>query len=559
MKRILLASVMCMVILCSAAPCWAAAEFSVAAKVDFDASAVTVTVETPAQYGQNILVTIYPKDAALTDPSQYIRIGEAFATREGKAEIVFNLSGVALGDYTISATGGGYLAESCYAATDIYFETLEDLNNITLPAVSAATGETLDKQLVKLQTYFNVDLGEGYAKDPAAFLQYFEAIRAEDYDNTLNAMGKVQETANRANLLLTTLAATGEADIEALYEANDAALAFDKTNTDYSKNKAALYRIYLGLVDSNKGAVKKLGDLRLMLRQAIGMAVINTKNAENVTPIITAYGDSYGIPVKSYTDYCDVYGEVEMNMNFIGRDFTKPSEVLAAYQAAVDAVTEQQKPSGGGSLSPGGGGSRVPNAIVSNGNSDGGGETQDLFFYTDMAEDHWGYEPVKALSALGVLSGFEDGSFQPNAAVTREQFVKMLVTAFSLSGDNTKERRFEDVPEGHWAEKFIQTAANLQLVSGISKAEFGLGSFLTRQDTAVLLDRTLVYLDVGIEKTERPDVTDWNDISEYAAESIGRLYAAGILHGLEDGSFAPGANLTRAQAAKILYGVLSSQ
>ncbi|MGN1059771.1 MAG: S-layer homology domain-containing protein, partial [Clostridia bacterium] len=550
-----------MVILCAALPGWAATDFSVTAKVDFDTSAVTVTVETPAQYGQNILVTIYPKGSDLSDPAQYIRIGETFASRAGKAEIVFNLSDVALGDYTVSATGGGYLAESCHATTDIYFETTDDLNNVTLPAVSTATGETLNTQLVKLQRYFNIDLGEGYAENPTGFLQYFEAVRAEDYRDTLDTMSKVQETAERANLIMKTLAATGRADLEALYEANDTALSFDKADSDYSENKAAIYSIYLGLVDTNRNTVRNMGDLRVMLRQAIGMAVINTKNAENVTETITAYGDSFGIPLDTYSNYCGIYGSVSMNMNFIGRNFTKPSEVLAAYRDAVTAVTGQNQPSGGGSLSPsgGGGGNRVQNVVTSGGNSSNTEETKPAANFTDVAEDYWAYEPVKALTTIGVLSGFEDGSFQPDVSVTREQFVKMLVTAFKLTDSNAEAQRFEDVPEGHWAGTFIQTAAQLQLVSGISETEFGLGSFLTRQDTAVLLDRTLTYLGISSTGTEQCEFTDWRAVSDYAAESVTRLCAAGIIQGMGDGSFAPDANLTRAQAAKILYAVLSLQ
>ena len=49
-----------------------------------------------------------------------------------------------------------------------------------------------------------------------------------------------------------------------------------------------------------------------------------------------------------------------------------------------------------------------------------------------MQESHWAYGAVKALKEKGVISGYADGSFAPDRTVTREEFVKMIVTAFSL-------------------------------------------------------------------------------------------------------------------------------
>ena len=87
----------------------------------------------------------------------------------------------------------------------------------------------------------------------------------------------------------------------------------------------------------------------------------------------------------------------------------------------------------------------------------------------------------------------------------------------------------------------------------------GNGAFMpaapvSRQDAAVMIAR--LCENQGIILSGSGKVTDSDEISEYALESIRKLVATGIITGFEDGSYRPMENLTRAQAAKLICGLI---
>ncbi|MHC0037605.1 InlB B-repeat-containing protein [Pseudoneobacillus sp. C159] len=79
--------------------------------------------------------------------------------------------------------------------------------------------------------------------------------------------------------------------------------------------------------------------------------------------------------------------------------------------------------------------------------------------YSDVGNDHWAYEAILAIKQFGIMEGYEDGTFKPNALLTRAQAVKVLNRLFKrgpLEGDITP--TFTDVPNDHWAFKEIEEA-----------------------------------------------------------------------------------------------------
>ena len=81
---------------------------------------------------------------------------------------------------------------------------------------------------------------------------------------------------------------------------------------------------------------------------------------------------------------------------------------------------------------------------------------------------------------------------------------------------------------------------------------FGVGDFVTRQDVAVILDRIHKISASG----NAVSFSDSADISDYASDAVGRLSAAGVING-SDGKFMPKSNCTRAQAACMVYRMMS--
>ena len=130
----------------------------------------------------------------------------------------------------------------------------------------------------------------------------------------------------------------------------------------------------------------------------------------------------------------------------------------------------------------------------------------------------------------------------------------MLVLAFDLKNDGNSDISFSDVNTDEWYAPYIKTAYALGIVKGVSEEEFGIGIYISRQDMAVMITRAK-----NIETADNmPENTfaDEDQIADYARVSVAYLKNAGVINGYDDGSFRPYGNATRAETAKILYGLL---
>lgn len=176
--------------------------------------------------------------------------------------------------------------------------------------------------------------------------------------------------------------------------------------------------------------------------------------------------------------------------------------------------------------------------------------------FNDMQESHWAYGAVKALKEKGVISGYADGSFAPDRTVTREEFVKMIVTAFSLENADANSY-FYDVFDDDWFYPYISAAFEKGIINGNDKGLFGVKADITRQDAAVICAR--VMKDAGISSEAVREYTAFNDenaISEYALSDVIMLYRSGKINGNGSGGFEPLKPCTRAEAAVMIYGIV---
>ncbi len=176
--------------------------------------------------------------------------------------------------------------------------------------------------------------------------------------------------------------------------------------------------------------------------------------------------------------------------------------------------------------------------------------------FNDMQESHWAYGAVKALKEKGVISGYADGSFAPDRTVTREEFVKMIVTAFSLENADAKSH-FYDVFDDDWFYPYISAAFEKGIINGNDKGLFGVKADITRQDAAAICAR--VMKDAGISSEAVREYTAFNDentISEYALSDVIMLYRSGKINGNGSGGFEPLKPCTRAEAAVMIYGIV---
>ena len=177
--------------------------------------------------------------------------------------------------------------------------------------------------------------------------------------------------------------------------------------------------------------------------------------------------------------------------------------------------------------------------------------------FEDVAEDHWAAKVIGSLAKQGLMKGKEEGNFMPEEKITREEFVTVLLRAMGQEGEPT-ETGFADVQKSDWFSGYVEKARELGLTKGYADGTFGAGQNITRQDMAVLLLKA-----AGITGKELPELvsqqefTDDEQIADYAKTAVTKLQQAKIINGMEDGSFAPERFATRAEAAQILFSILS--
>ena len=173
--------------------------------------------------------------------------------------------------------------------------------------------------------------------------------------------------------------------------------------------------------------------------------------------------------------------------------------------------------------------------------------------FPDVAAGYWADGDVGALLAAGIAAGFPDGTFRPEAPLTRAQFVKMLDVTLGVP-TSTAGAHFTDVSAADWFAPYVAAAVGTGLVQGLSPTTFGPGDAVTREQMAVLLARAL-----KLTGTTTLAFHDGAAVDAWATGGVETAVAAGYLHGFPDGTFAPLAPTTRAQAAAVLAAVIAHE
>lgn len=110
--------------------------------------------------------------------------------------------------------------------------------------------------------------------------------------------------------------------------------------------------------------------------------------------------------------------------------------------------------------------------------------------FTDVASGAWYNNAVSTLTRAGILDGYEDGSFRPNASITRAEFTKIAVSFFKHAG-GASANPFNDVPESAWYAEFVKAAAELGLIDGYEDGTFRPNAPITRAEACTIVNRTL--------------------------------------------------------------------
>ena len=174
--------------------------------------------------------------------------------------------------------------------------------------------------------------------------------------------------------------------------------------------------------------------------------------------------------------------------------------------------------------------------------------------YSDVPEDHWAYAVVSELSDKAVIHGMGDGTYQPDANVTREQFIKLLICAtdsYDPDIDVSILDQFEDVNTDMWSYPYIVNGlqSGTYAIDDLEKNCFKPEEPIDRGTVAKWIVNTL-GLDNDVQQYVFDDIYD-----PEVRKAVGIASGAGLLEGYTDGTYKPDDFLTRAEAATVIKRV----
>lgn len=161
---------------------------------------------------------------------------------------------------------------------------------------------------------------------------------------------------------------------------------------------------------------------------------------------------------------------------------------------------------------------------------------------------HWAEEAIDFVAAWKLFSGYPDGSFRPDGTMTRAMLAQVLSkladsTVHSLSGI------FTDVPDDAWYADAVYWAAERGIVTGYGDGTFGPDAPITREQLAVMLWRYAGCPKAAADLTVFPDS---GSVSAWAKEALAWAWEEQIIMGSANGLLEPGGLATRAQVAAML-------
>jgi len=174
--------------------------------------------------------------------------------------------------------------------------------------------------------------------------------------------------------------------------------------------------------------------------------------------------------------------------------------------------------------------------------------------FTDVQPTDFFYQPVRYLTCLGAISGYEDGTFRPYNNTTRGQLSKIVVLAENWPLECPAVAHFIDVPVGSPFFCYVKTAYAHDIISGYSDGTFRPQNNVTRAQLCKIIVEAESWL------IECPPTGHFSDVppSDPFYCYIETAYAHMIISGYADGTFRPGNNATRGQIAKIVYNALAA-
>lgn len=335
-------------------------------------------------------------------------------------------------------------------------------------------------------------------------------------------------------------------------------LACDITNEDFVKYPEQTAHKFKLLVSQNMP--KTAEGVKSAFRAACALACMSNTERTSSIAALQSYNDIFQLDFTGDFTKVDSF---ELAKVFENNEYTSAEQVVKQFNDGIAKLIGNKGNNGnkgntsGGSSGGGGRGTAMSNIYAGSGANLVGDINSIERIFPDVPMNYWAAENVRFVYENGIMTGDAEGSFRPDDSITREEWAKVVLSAFTIdTGDG--ECDFEDVDKSEWYYSFVAKAYMLGIVNGYDENRFGTGQTLTREDAVVMMYRmTQLARDIRAIQPADLTFTDAADISDYALEAVRMFTSAGVINGYESGEFIPQGNITRAEAAKIICSLLN--
>jgi acetyl esterase/lipase/chitodextrinase len=169
----------------------------------------------------------------------------------------------------------------------------------------------------------------------------------------------------------------------------------------------------------------------------------------------------------------------------------------------------------------------------------------------DDIQKHWAKPDIERMANKFIVQGSTKAEFRPEEAITRSEFVALIVRALGMDQICSAQTDFRDVSSKAWYRTYLNAAVEAGIVTGYDDHSFRPYQVISREEMAVFIYRAMQLADyVPAEVAVQSDsFHDANLIEDWAKDAVSEMTGQGILLGLTLGQFDPDGSATRAQSA----------
>lgn len=517
----------------------------------------------------------------LVPPADLSKLTATFDTNEGtsvKVNGIQQISGESIQNFAKPLV---YEIADDYGSTLYTVNVSVDPNQVNLPSVLEKLNKATPEEIGDILDIYYYLFGLSYKENP-----YYKSLEQKDLlDEMYTIMSEMIQNGNpvtdEESINATVNRSLGIAALK-LFDPNDIQGMQEFLNIlgdaagEYKMDIPLEQSGYMLLNDTEKAVANKYildhinYNLKPVMMEGAALAIANSKSSSvDVKKYITKMlendefwdiQDTYGSWVEGSAK--QISAREKIYNKFKSREYIDIADVKSDIQSMIAEVISESGGSSGPSSGPsrGSSGKKHTNGIIGTSELTLQGSSlptvtpietpKPQMTFSDMNEAPWAEAEVADLVGKRIVSGYPDGTFKPNQPITKEECIKMIVTALGINDNSKPTQLFNDIAEDAWYYDYIVRAKNANIISGFD-GNFGINTTLTREDLAVILYRALKNSHLNME-SGKPDFIDSSSISDYAAEAVGTLQKLKIISGLENGEFDATGDATRGMVAKML-------